>query len=141
MLSKARTIDLDKYLGKWYQIAAFPAWFQRGCDSTTAFYRKVNDYISIFNTCRSKNGIKNTAFGAAKPFSRNVLKVQFFPLISADYTIEFVDEEYQHAVVGSGKKKYLWILAREKSIPCSVYDELVKIAKKKGYDVKRLVKT
>jgi len=143
MIEKATTIDLEKYLGIWNQLAAFPAWFQRGCSDVTATYKKVNEYISVFNACYNKNNVKSTAFGTAKPFSKNVLKVSFFPLVSADYIIEFVgvvNGKYEYAIVGSNGKKYLWILSRRKRVPKAIYDELVGIAKRKGYDVSRLVK-
>jgi len=140
MLAKATTIDLEKYIGIWHQLAAFPAWFQRGCSDVTATYKKVKDYISVFNACYYKNNIKSTAFGKAIPYSKNVLKVSFFPLVSADYIIEFVDKNYQYAVVGSTEKKYLWILSRKKKVPAIIYNELVGMAKRKGYDVSRLVK-
>lgn len=152
MLESAKKIDLDKYIGLWYQIASFPAWFQRGCNDVTATYRKVDayidalgiekkEYIHVFNSCMTKFGMNN-AFGKAYPETENSLKVSFFPLVSADYIIEFVgilNGNYEYAIVGSQEKKYLWILSRKKDVKPSIYKELVSIAKRKGYDVSRLV--
>ena len=140
MLAKQSKIDLDRYVGLWHQVASFPAWFQQGCSDVTAMYKKVKDYISVFNSCNTKLGTKSSAFGRAYPSTKNSLKVSFFPLVSADYIIEFVDTGYNYAVVGSQEKKYLWILSRKRAIKPAIYDELVSIAKKKGYDVSRLVK-
>lgn len=106
----------------------------------TATYKKVNDYISVLNSCTLFNTLKSSASGRAYPSTKDTLKVSFFPLVSADYIIEFVDTGYNYAVVGSQQKKYLWILSRKKTIKPSVYQKLVGMAKRKGYDVSRLVK-
>ena len=141
MLTKANKVDLKKYIGIWHQISSFPAWFQNGCKDVTAEYKPVDGKVSVLNTCKYKNGFKTTAKAKAFPVKNNVLSVSFFPLINADYIIEFVDTGYEYAVVGSTGKKYLWILARKKVMEKEVYDYLVKVAEKKGYDVSRLVKS
>jgi lipocalin len=145
MLAPANEIILDKYKGKWFEIASFPAWFARGCKKTTAEYTiKPNSAkVQVLNTCEV-NGKQRKARGSAKTSSMpNVLKVGFppFEFLRADYIIEFVDNMFQHAVVGSSSKRYLWILAREPIIDDEIYSFLVDQARKKGYDTSRLVKT
>ena len=52
-LQTVDTVDLDKYAGTWYEIAAFPQRFQKGCHGTTATYSKTSkDYIIVENKCR-----------------------------------------------------------------------------------------
>lgn len=147
VLIKAKTIDLDKYIGTgltkrektWHQVAAFPAWFQRGLSKITAEYTMMDGYIEVKNSGTRANGKRKIQIGKAfASDKKNVLLVQFFWLQpKADYIIEFVDENYKYAIVGSTRKNYLWILARDKVTP-TIYKELVEIANRKGYDVKRL---
>jgi len=140
-----KNINLKRYLGKWNEIASFPAWFQRGCLEVTAEYSKREDNkIGVKNTCKDRRGTKRVAKGTAVPTQKaNILQLQFFPLIKADYIIEFLvnapqGQKYPYVVVGSTGKKYLWILSRTKRVPKEIFDELVSIAEKKGYDVSRL---
>jgi apolipoprotein D and lipocalin family protein len=139
---KPQNIDLKRYLGKWYEIDSFPAWFQRGCLESTAFYsQEKSGKIGVKNTCKQKNGTKKIATGSAviteKP---NILKVQFFPLIKADYIIEFLDMDYKYVIVGSTGKNYLWILSRVKNPDKEIVKELVSIVERKGYDINKLKK-
>lgn len=140
MLQQADKIDLDRYLGEWHEIASFPAWFQKGCLETKALYTKTkDDKIGVKNTCKDKYGTKRIAQGTAVPTRKaNVLQVQFFPLIKSDYIIEFVDKNYRYAIVGSNDKRYLWILSRSKHVLEETLNDLVNIARKKGYDISKL---
>jgi len=135
---QAEKINLEKYIGeKWYEIASFPAWFEKGCSDTQAQYTDKGKYIEVKNTCIKKGKLSERIGKAFKTEKENTLKVQFFPLIKAPYKIEFVDTEYNHAVVGSGKN-YLWLLSRKKDISDAEYTELTEIAKEKGYDITKL---
>lgn len=131
-------VNLNKYIGKWYEIASFPAWFQRGCSEITAEYTIKDNYIEVKNSC-NKNGKRKTQVGKAfltdKP---DLLKVQFFAPFKGDYKIEYVDDNYEYAIVGNDKKNYLWILARKPKITTKQYKELLKIAYLKGYDINKL---
>lgn len=150
MLERATRIDLSRYLGKWFEAAALPAWFERGATRVTARYTQRDDHVEVLNTSyaggRFKSSITGSAITSDKP---NVLRVGFpaFKSLSpmnvvarADYVIEFVDTGYKYAVVGSNGKRYIWILARQLPVPLAIYDFLVAKAKAKGYDVSRLVK-
>lgn len=139
MLVKAKKIDLSRYLGKWFQVAAFPAWFQKNCKNITATYTDREGYIEVKNTCRSKGRVKKQIGKAFLTDKDNVLKVQFFPPFKANYIIEFVDENYEYAIVGSGSKSYLWFLARQLPVPQDIYEQMLTIAKRRKYDVSRLV--
>lgn len=147
MLVKTTTINLDRYIGTgltkrektWHQVAAFPAWFQRGLSKVTAEYTMMDGYIEVKNAGTRSDGTRKIQIGKAFPSDKkNILLVQFFWLQpKADYIIEFVDRNYQYAIVGSSSKRYLWILARAEVTP-AIYQQLVNIAKRKGYDVQGL---
>lgn len=143
--STVKQVDLKRYAGKWYEIASFPNFFQRGCQCTTATYTLEGDKIYVLNQCRRGSKDKlSKANGKAwqpDPSQPGKLKVQFFWPFSGDYWILHLDPDYQHVLVGAPKRNYLWILSRTKTMPAATYNKLVDIAKAKGFDTSKLVKT
>lgn len=142
-------VDLDRYLGTWYEIASVPAWFQRGCTATTATYTphpKREGLIRVENRCRdeSLDGDLRLAVGRAKVVDAETnakLKVSFFGPFWGDYWILGLDPEYQWALVGSPDRDYLWVLSRDPRLDEATYAGIVDLAKEQGYDVGRLVRT
>jgi apolipoprotein D and lipocalin family protein len=108
-------VELEKYLGKWYEIAHLPARFQEGCSETTAVYSLSRDgNVSVLNECRRKGKIKQ-AKGKAKVVDKATgakLKVIFFWPFYGDYWIIKLGHNYEYAVVGTPDRRYLWILSR-----------------------------
>jgi apolipoprotein D and lipocalin family protein len=141
------SVDLDRYLGTWYEIASYPAWFQRGCTAVTAQYSRPDDgYIRVVNSCRkgSLDGRLKQATGRAKVVDHTTnakLKVSFFGPFWGDYWILDLDPEYRWAVVGVPSRKYLWILSRTPVMDNALYQEIVSRLHAKGYDKERLVRT
>ena len=143
-LQTVANVDLKKYAGKWYEIASFPQYFQKGCTCTTAEYTITNKgYVTVENRCNrdSVNGkpsyIKGKAFveegsGNAK------LKVQFFWPFKAKYWIIDLADDYSYAVVSHPDKKYLWILSRKSKLSDTVYQQLIARLKAKGFDLSKL---
>jgi len=139
-----KNVDLEKYAGLWYEIAAFPTRFQKGCSNTTAEYQvSEKGHIIVMNRCTresKRTKIKGKAF--IVPNSGNAkLKVQFFWPFRGDYWIFELADNYSVAVVGSPGKNYLWILARTSRLDNKTYRDYVSKIEKKGFDVSRLVKT
>lgn len=140
-------VDVNKYVGKWYEIAAFPQKFQKGCHCTTAEYTLTDKgYLIVENRCNKdkvdgeQSYIKGKAFivensGNAK------LKVQFFWPFKGDYWIIDLASDYSYAVVSDPSMKYLWILCRTSKMEESVYQAILTRLVEKGYDLSKLVKT
>ena len=143
------SVDLDKYLGRWYDIASYPARFQKGCRCTTADYEQIagKNHLLVTNRCiRFKNGKSKISKVHGKAFvvpgSNNAkLKVQFFWPFRGDYYIIGLADDYSWAVVGHPNRKYLWILSRESFMPTYTYNHILSLIKSKGYDLKILQKT
>jgi len=146
-LEVVESVDLDRYLGTWYEIASYPAWFQRGCTAVTAQYSLRDDgLIRVVNSCNkgALDGKLKQSSGRAKVVdgSNNAkLKVSFFGPFWGDYWIIDLDPEYRWAVVGVPSRKYLWILSRTRSMDEALYQEIVGRLQAKGYDKARLVRT
>ena len=136
-------VDLERYAGKWYEIASIPTSFQKGCHCTTAEYELKDGYVRVINTCR-KNSVEGEIDRAkGKAFvvdgSNNAqLKVQFFWPFRGDYYIIDLAEDYSYALVGSPSRDYLWILSRTRTLPQDTIDQLKATAQQKGFDPNRL---
>jgi apolipoprotein D and lipocalin family protein len=140
-------VDIQKYLGTWYEIATIPQRFQKGCVGVTAEYKfwQAGD-IEVVNTCRqgSLDGKVRNVRGKAWVVDRKTnakLKVRFFWPFSGDYWIIALDADYKWAVVGHPGRTYLWILSRSPQMDDALYDELLKLIAAKGYDLTRIKKT
>jgi apolipoprotein D and lipocalin family protein len=141
------SVDLQRYLGTWYEIATIPASFQKNCVGVTAAYTlRPGGKIGVLNRCRKytldgkEKSIKGKAW-VVDTKTNAKLKVQFFWPFSGDYWIIELDPEYQYAVVGHPGRNYLWILCRRPQMDESLYSELVEKIAAQGYDVKRIVRT
>lgn len=142
-----RHVDLDRYLGKWYEIARYPNRFQKACVATTAVYSSPGDgTILVLNECRKESleGPLRRAEGKAwvvDETSQAKLKVQFFWPFRGDYWIIDLGEDYEYAVVGHPKRKYLWILSRTPRMETEVYEAILERIVRNGYDPDRLIRT
>jgi apolipoprotein D and lipocalin family protein len=140
-------VDLQKYSGKWHEIASFPQQFQKGCHCTTAEYTiSEKGYVIVENRCNrdSINGkqsyIKGKAF-ADKNTGNAKLKVQFFWPFRAKYWIIDLANDYSYAVVSNPNKKYLWILSRTPKMDIEIYQQIIKRLMEKGFDLTKLQNT
>jgi len=137
-------LDLDRYAGKWYEIARFPNRFERGCQGVTAEYGKNPDgTISVRNTCRqgSPDGPVEVAEATAEVVGPGKLTVNFVPWLpfaKGDYWVLYVDRSYSFAVVGEPSGKTGWILARSPQMGQSKYDKAISVLQNAGYDTSRL---
>ena len=147
-LDVVNQVDIERYLGKWYEIALLPNSFEEGCNCTTAEYSLIDSAtIKVINTCRqdSTKGEIDKANGKAfvvEGSNNAKLRVQFFWPFRGDYWIIDLDKEnYNYAVVGTPSRKYLWILCRSPKMNEELYNSLVKKCEEKGFDVAKLEKT
>jgi apolipoprotein D and lipocalin family protein len=139
-------VDLNRYVGTWYEIARYPNRFQRDCRSnTTAEYTLRKDgKIQVVNSCDQADGKRKSARGTAKIVDKRTnarLKVSFFWPFYGDYWVIGLDPEYRYAVVGEPSRKYLWILSRTPEMDARVDEEALDDVRRAGYDPARLIKT
>jgi apolipoprotein D and lipocalin family protein len=144
-------LDLDRYVGRWYEIARLPNRFQARCaGETTAEYARLPDGgLSVTNTCVRADGKLIRATGRARlakrdgPASR--LKVRFapailgfLPMVWGDYWVLDLTADYSAALVGTPDRKFLWILARHPFLDEETYRRLVDTAAAQGFAVDSL---
>lgn len=140
-------VDLNKYAGKWYEIASFPQRFQKGCNCTTATYTLSDKgFVVVENRCNKDSVTGKISYIKGKAFvvknSGNAkLKVQFFWPFRAKYWIIDLADDYSYAVVSHPNKKYLWILSRTATLDQNIYKGILDRLKEKGFDLSLLETT
>lgn len=140
-------VELERYLGTWYEIASFPQSFQRGCFATTANYTLADDgEIVVVNRCNKDaiDGPESVATGRARVVdttSNARLEVSFFGPFWGDYWVIDLGPNYEYAVVGHPGRDYLWILSRTPTLDATVYEGILTRLRAMSYDTERLVTT
>ena len=141
------SVDLERYSGKWYEIARYPVWFENGCVAATAEYTPRDDgKITVVNTCREEtvDGPVERIEGVARVADSETnakLRVSFFWPFEGDYWIIDLDDEYGYAVVGSPDRNTLWILSRTPTLDDDTYQGILGRLPEKGFDPERLTLT
>jgi len=138
-----QTVDLSRYLGRWYEIARIPVWFQKECAcGTTAEYTLVKDgVVSVVNRCCTSNGEVKEAKGRAWVVDKKTpaqLKVSFFSLFGfwlfgGHYWIIDLDPDYRYAVVGHPSRTLGWILSRTPRLSEEILDGIAERLEANGY--------
>lgn len=138
--STVASIDLDLYLGEWYEIARFDHSFERGVEQAKATYTKRPDgKIDVVNS-GVKDGKRKMANGIAKVTDTpGLLRVTFFWPFYGDYRVMYLAPDYSCALVGSGDSEYLWLLSRKPALADADKATLLAEATRRGYDVSRLI--
>jgi apolipoprotein D and lipocalin family protein len=146
-------VDLQRYLGRWHEIAAIPQFFQRKCvrDTTAEYSALESGDIRVDNTCTRDDGNREKVEGRARRSEPNVtakLEVSFLKLFGeyrfwagGDYWIIELDPNYQWVVVGHPSRRYGWVLARKQSLPVTNIAEIIGRIKAQGYDACEFIVT
>ncbi len=140
-------VDLNRYMGTWYEISRYPHRFQEDCVGSTATYNLRDDgKVDVLNQCYKEklDGELKKAHGKAwvvDPATNAKLKVSFFWPFSGDYWIIDLGENYEYAVVGDPNRKYLWILSRSPKMDERIYNPILEKLKLQFYDTSKLIKT
>lgn len=145
-------IDVQKYAGRWYEVARLPMYFQRNCVSDVQAKYSLNSdkTIKVRNQCMNKEGELDVSEGVAYPQNdgNSQLKVSFLPkglrwlpFSKGDYWVLRIDEDYQVALVGGPSHRYLWLLSRTPDMDEAVIENYLNTAKAQGYDLSKLIRT
>ena len=140
--STVSDVDLKRYMGRWYEIARFDHSFERNLSYCEAFYAMQDDgSISVVNTgINTNNEHRKTSYGKAKLGDRpGQLRVSFFWIFYSDYNILALSQEYEWALIGSKSDKYLWILSRTRHLDNNTKNNILAIARSRGYDTSKLI--
>ena len=133
-------LDLQKFMGRWYEIARLDNRFERGMTDVVAEYTLLDDgTIRIVNS-GMRDGKYHQTVGRGKLSSEvGRLRVSFFMFFYSDYNILEMAQDGQWGLVGGNSPKYLWILSREKQLPADVINHIIGLARGRGYDTNALI--
>lgn len=149
-------VDLARYSGTWYEQARLPNRFQRQCGGQVSaqYHLRPDGSLDVLNRCVGKDGHVDAVQGVARPVAvagvrqPGRLAVRFasawlswLPPVWGEYWIIQLDEHYQHALVGTPDRRYLWILSRRPRLQASKVKELLEYAGALGFAVRRVIKT
>mgnify|MGYP000019264853 CR=1 FL=1 len=144
------SLDVERYMGTWYEIAKYPNRFQKQCVADTrAEYSLLPDgRVQVINRCRLENGEFESANGVARLVGgagSPKLEVRFapawlsfIPAVWGDYWVIDIDADYQLVAVSEPKREYLWILSRTPVVDPQRYAALLERLAGKGFDLDRL---
>lgn len=146
-------VELDRYLGVWYEIARKPMYFQNKCGSNVSATYTLNENgnVIVDNRCYAQDGKLMQSIGEAfvqNPPFNSKLKVSFLPeavrwlpVARGDYWILKIDDDYETVLVGEPRRKYMWVLSRSPQRDQKVINEYLEYAKSVGYDLNDLIHT
>lgn len=149
-LQTVPALDLNKYLGQWYEIAKYPNRFQQQCTGNTQAYYRLNDNgtVQVSNRCRLASGQIQEALGTAKSVGGShspKLKVRFapdwlsfLPWVWGDYWVIDLDPDYRWVAVSEPTREHLWVLARQPRMDSHAYSALLQRLSAQGFDTEKL---
>ena len=136
--------ELDRYLGKWYEIARLDHSFERGMQNVTAEYSMRDDGgVRVVNRGYiTDKGEWDEAEGKAyfvEESDQGYLKVSFFGPFYGSYVVFELDDNYRYAFISGPDTSYLWLLAREPVIDPELMQRFKSRAKELGFDLRELI--
>lgn len=152
-LQPLQSLDVQRYMGTWYEIAKYPNAFQKDCvANTTADYRLDDGgRLHVLNRCQKADGSMDEASAVGRHTGNAedaTFEVRFapawlswLPAVWGDYWVIDIDEGYSLAAVSEPSRTYLWILSRTPTVDPAAYDGLLKKLKTQGFDVSKLERT
>lgn len=151
ILQTVPRVDLERYLGNWYELARIPNRFQDHCagDVTAGYSRLEDGRIQVVNRCRDKNGTMDEAKGVARvvdPASNAKLEVSFVSLFGwrlfwGDYWILELDQDYRFALIGTPSRKFAWVLSRSVKLHEQDWARIDRALERAGYAPRDLQRT
>lgn len=161
-LASVPALDLQRYAGRWFEVALIPNFFQRQCASHTVaeYTPRPDGTVAVLNSCRrapaegQAEGERISAAGAARlaepgnPQAGARLQVRFapdwlawLPLVWANYWVVALDADYRWAIVGEPRREYLWVLSRTPTLDAATDAALMRRVAELGYDPAKLQRT
>lgn len=137
--SSVQSLELNRYLGRWYEVARFDHRFERHLTHCTATYTLEDDGTLRIENQGMKKGRLKTSIGKGKLTEQpGVFRVSFFGPFYSDYRVLMIAPDYSYALVGGSSDHYLWILSRTPELSSSIRDTLLQEAHRRGYTTSNL---
>jgi apolipoprotein D and lipocalin family protein len=147
------TLDLQRYLGTWYEIARLPMRHEPAdyTDISATYSLQADGKVRVQNRALDGNGKRQESIGEATPipgFGNAKLEVTFLPEVlrwipftKGDYWVLRIDDDYRTVLIGGPDRKYLWLLSRSPDLDVATRDDFLATARAQGYDLAALIHT
>ncbi len=152
-LATVPQVDLDRYAGRWHEVARTPNWFQRNCasDVTAEYARRADGTVAVVNSCRRADGSLDRAEGSARVVDAATnakLEVAFapealrwIPAVWGNYWVIDLAPDYRYAIVGEPSRTYLWVLSRTPTLDAATWQAIDARIAAAGYDLAKVTRT
>lgn len=138
-------LDIQRYMGKWFEIARFDYHFEHNLVGSTIEYTLLPDgsievvncgyYDDFSGPCRRACGIARRV----DPTHPGKMKISFLLNLYAEYNVLEIDEKnYRYALIGSNTPYYLWLISRTPHVSADTIRHFLDCARRRGYDVSML---
>jgi apolipoprotein D and lipocalin family protein len=142
----AKPVELQRYVGRWYEVARVPNHFERGkdCAAPTADYEQdAKGAVTVVQICHvdSPTGPEKVYHATVKildPGTNAKFKLTFYVFLSKEYWVLDHAPDYKWAIVGDPTGKFLWLFSRQPTLPADIKDAVLARARSMGYDTNRL---
>lgn len=135
--------DIDRYMGKWYELARFGSLIEKNLKNVTEDYAMdAEGNIKVITTGYNYKKHKTVQASGKIKFvgaeDTGMLKVSYFGPFYASYNVIGIDDDYRYALVCTNNLEYLWVLSREATLPDEIKTRFINRAVGIGFDVSRL---
>ena len=151
-LEPVASIDLERYAGRWYEIARSYNRWQKVCagEVIAEYVMRPDGRLDVYNQCTEAGGGTRAVNGVARVAGERDSQLEvrfapawlsFLPFVWAEYWIIDLAEDYRWAAVGQPGRKYFWILSRTPKLDREIVEGIVERAEAQGYDLSELIFT
>lgn len=143
--STVQELDINRFMGLWYEVARYNHSFERGLEGCTALYSLNEDGTIRIANSGYKGGLDGKfrqSIGKARRTNDKMpgqLEVSFFWNFYSPYNVLELAPDYRYALVGSDTEDFLWILSRTPKMSDDDLAHVLKCANERGYDVTKLI--
>jgi len=149
-LATVASLDVQRYMGTWYEIAKYPNRFQKKCvaDTQAEYALMADGRVRVINRCWIDGGQMDEARGVARQVGTAdspKLEVRFapawlsfIPAVWGNYWVIDIDGGYELVAVSEPTREYLWVLSREPKVDAERYASLLARLAAMGFEIDKL---
>lgn len=136
-------VDLERYMGRWYVIAAIPTFLEKNAYNAIEEY-SLNDDGTIDTVFSFREGgfdgerKRYNPTGFVRSEDNSEWRMQFLWPFKAEFLIIYLDDDYEHTIIGRTNRDYVWIMSRDPEMSEETYQRLVAFLDERGYDTDEL---
>lgn len=138
-------VDLQRYMGRWYMIANIPYFAERGNVGVYVDYRLredglIEDRYSAQGAFDRPRFTRSGEIEVQNGHNNAEGRITFLPFPGQDFTVLYLDSQYQYTLIGHPSRNYCWLFARAPDMPDHIYADMQRVLEANLFDIKRVLK-